>query len=221
MFQTPLSIGAGGSSGTLADKAIVRDGWGRPIIPASHLKGKARHAAEALARALGQTVAELWAPERDPSCPIQRIFGGPGAGPAPQGYSGRPDISPLRFRDLQLEGDFDAIDDSLGLRRGVIRPSVAINRRRGVADDQRLLFQETTVETLVFSRADAIVGQLAEQRDLALLLVALRLIDRWGGAKSRGLGWAAVEAQAYWDGAQFAVTPENLEQHLLAWEVPA
>ncbi len=223
VLQTPLSVGAGGSSGTVADKSIIRDGWGRPIIPGSHLKGKARHGAEALARALGQPVAELWppqgAPTRDPACPIQRMFGGPSASPAREGHIGRPDIAPLRFRDLPLEGDFASSDDVLGLRRGVIRPSVAINRRRGVAEDQRLLFQETTVEALVFHREDAIVGQLAAERDLALLLVALRLIDRWGGAKSRGLGWAAVEVRATWGGAAFAPTLDELERHLRVWEV--
>ncbi|PDW00304.1 hypothetical protein CJ255_20815 [Candidatus Viridilinea mediisalina] len=37
--HSALSVGAGGSSGTLADKSIVRDGWGRPLIPGSQLKG--------------------------------------------------------------------------------------------------------------------------------------------------------------------------------------
>jgi CRISPR/Cas system CSM-associated protein Csm3 (group 7 of RAMP superfamily) len=221
-LETPLSIGAGGSSGTLADKAIVRDGWGRPFIPGSHVKGRARHAAEALARALGLHVAELWQrrgePVADPACVVRAIFGGPTGWRARGTTPARDDIAPLRFRDLRLLDDAPARADPGGLRRSVIRPSVAINRRRGVAEDARLLFQETTVAGLTFANPLAIIGTLAEERQLALLVAALRMVDRWGGAKSRGLGWARVDVAATWDGQAFAVTPDALDPLLRQWE---
>src|SRR5258706_2704033 len=54
--ETAVSVGAGGSAGTLADKSIVRDGWNRPIIPGSQVKGKLRWAVEQLLRGLGDDV---------------------------------------------------------------------------------------------------------------------------------------------------------------------
>lgn len=193
---TPLSVGAGGSSGTLADKSIVRDGWGRPLIPGSQVKGKTRHAAEALARGLGYSVADQMS-TFDKRCVIQPIFGAAGSR-----------RSPLHFSDLLLveqgSDPSNPVDhDVTGLRTGHVRPSVAINRRRGTAEDQRLLFQETTVGGVVFANSQAIVGRLNSERELALLLAALRLTTRWGGAKSRGLGWAEVRAAASWNGAPF------------------
>ena len=221
-LETPLSIGAGGSSGALADKTIVRDGWGRPFIPGSHVKGRARHAAEALARALGLHVAELWQrrgePVADPACVVRAIFGGPTGWRGASSATDRVDIAPLRFRDLHVPGDPPEKEDRLGMRRRGIRPSVAINRRRGIAEDARLLFQEATVEGLTFANPLAIVGTLAEERQLALLVAALRMLDRWGGAKSRGLGWARVEVAATWDGRPFVATPEALDPLLRRWE---
>lgn len=217
VLRTPLSIGAGSSAGSLADKSIVRDGWGRPVIPGSQLKGKLRHAAEALARALNQYVADLpragQAEQPDSRCVIQAIFGGPETRRAP-----------LRFADLVLADtsqslDELAIDSSMGLRRPQLRPSVSINRRRGTAEDARLLLQETTADNLIFTHERAISGELDEERQLALLLAALRLTPRWGGAKSRGLGWASVAAQATFDGQQFHAHDEEwFAQALRQWE---
>jgi CRISPR/Cas system CSM-associated protein Csm3 (group 7 of RAMP superfamily) len=207
---TPLSIGAGGSSGTLADKSILRDGWGRPIIPGSHVKGKARHAAEALARALGWPVTDPMG-EHDEDCVIQPIFGAPIRWP-----------SPLRFNDLVLVEPLPdgatspGRTDASGLRAEQLRPSVSINRRRGVAEDERLLVQETTAEGIVFANERAIVGVLDKESHLALLMAALRLTTRWGGAKSRGLGWASVEATAKFDGVEFG--GERFADALRAWE---
>lgn len=200
---TPLSISAGGSSGSLADKPIVRDGWGRPLIPGSHVKGKLRHAAEAVARSLGYVVAPFQSDvARDDV--IQPIFGAPG-GPA----------GAVRFRDLPLVENLPPTrGDRLGLRAGQLRPSVSINRRRGTSEDQRLLIQETTAASVVFEHAQAIVGALDSESQLALLIVAIRLTGRWGGAKSRGLGWATVSAEARWDGAIFDTSEQRLASAL-------
>lgn len=205
-MRTPLSVGAGGSSGTLADKSILRDGWGRPIIPGSQVKGKARHAAEAIARALSLSVAPVF-DEVDPSCVIQPIFGAPGKS-----------RSPLRFNDLALREPAapTIIDPDTALREGRLRPSASINRRRGVAEDERLLIQETTAESVIFENERAIIGALPTERSLALLIAALRLTTRWGGAKSRGLGWARVEVAARYDDAIF--DDERLRAALGEWE---
>lgn len=183
--ESALSVGAAGSAGSLADKSIVRDGLGRPIIPGSQLKGKLRYAAEQLLRSLGQDIPspfELGRVENDTL--IRRVFGSPDQ------------PSPLRFADLigDLEPQLARLPSA-----SAIRPSVTINRRRGTAEDQRLLLQEVTREGLAFRADPAISGNLGELSYAALLWAALRLTDRWGGAKSRGLGWATATAAIYLD----------------------
>jgi CRISPR/Cas system CSM-associated protein Csm3 (group 7 of RAMP superfamily) len=205
--RTALSVGAGGSAGTLADKSIIRDGYDRPIIPGSQVKGKARHAVEAVLRGLGldKSVPEHFdAPcdSKNPN-PVHRIFGAAQCG------------SPLRFADLhsfsdqtrRLSPEARAIFSS-------IRPSVTINRERGVAQEQRLLLQETAVETLAYHSTHAITGQLSDEGLAALLWAALKLTPRWGGAKSRGLGWADVAIGVLWDDATTPMSEKDLEDAL-------
>lgn len=190
--ETPLSIGAGGSAGTLADKSIVRDGWNRPIIPGSQLKGKVRHAAESIARSLNLPVQHHFDDDSSQSNVIRCLFGSPAQ------------RSPLYFADLigvigpveQLQTP-NVTPEQLRIQ---IRPSVSINRRRGVAEEARLLFQETALEVFRFHSARAITGTVPSLPCAALLWAALKITDRWGGAKSRGLGWSKVETQVRIDG---------------------
>lgn len=188
-MKTALSVGAGGSAGTLADKSIARDGWNRPIIPGSQVKGKVRYAAEQILRGLGHTIP---APFDEPtlverSNPIRTLFGSPQL------------RSPLHFNDLpgtigSLEAQqVEALRGHREQHQSQIRPSVAINRRRGIAEDARLLFQETTLEGIQFFAERAITGTVPDSLHAALLWAALKLTTRWGGAKSRGLGWATVD----------------------------
>jgi len=188
---TALSVGAGGSSGTIADKSIQRDGWGRPLIPGSQVKGRVRHTAEGLLTTLGLPTQQHFDDDDSAMNPIRRLFGSPN-------YR-----SPLRFVDLPCTlGAGDQVSQN--------RPSVSLNRRRGTAEDQRLLVQEVSRETLSFAHERAITGSLDadELPYAALLWAALRLTDRWGGAKSRGLGWSDVTATVYWQNAQ--VEPDTL-----------
>ncbi len=187
-LETALSVGAGGSAGTLADKSIARDGWNRPIIPGSQVKGKVRYAAEQILRGLGQNIPT---PFDEPALveranPIRTLFGSPQL------------RSSLHFHDLPgIIGSLET-QQAETLRRqseqhqSQIRPSVAINRRRGIAEDARLLFQETTLEGIQFFAERAITGTVPDLPHAALVWAALKLTTRWGGAKSRGLGWATV-----------------------------
>ena len=203
--QSALSIGAGGSAGTLADKTIVRDGWGRPVIPGSQVKGKARAMVERILRGLGAAIPAPFDDERETDTPVRRLFGSPD-------YT-----SPLRFADLP--GVIGPLDQIHALRAspeqhgGAVRPSVSINRRRGTAEDARLLFQETALEGMRFGHERAIAGELPDTIDAtqaaALLWAGQTLTARWGGAKSRGLGWAQVEPKVTLGG-------EELEEARLA-----
>ena len=191
--RTPVSVGAGGSVGTLADKSIVRDGWGRPIIPGSQVKGKLRWAAEQLLRGLGQDIPEPFeGPAREElSTLVRDLFGSP------------QHRSPLFFADLPgVIGDpaqIAALRDSPEQRRSQIRPSVALDRRRRTAADKLLVFQETALEMTRFHSERAVIGRVASLDHVALLWAAVRLSTRWGGARSRGLGWAEVSAQVWVD----------------------
>jgi len=186
-------VGAGGSSGSRADKSVVRDGYGRPIIPGSQVKGKVRHAAEALVQGLGLPGQSHFDDDQSPDNMIRQLFGSPQV------------CSPLRFADLTatMGAMFTSTENRQLLSQ--LRPSVAINRRRGTAEDERLLLQETVPQGLVFSADDAISGYLGDDElpAVALLWAALKLTTRWGGAKSRGLGWASLTPVVYWKaGAQ-------------------
>ncbi|NOK59502.1 MAG: hypothetical protein GFH27_549285n26 [Chloroflexi bacterium AL-W] len=181
-IETALSVGAGGSSGTLADKSILRDGLGQPIIPGSQVKGKTRWAIEQLLRTLGKDIPtpfEEDASRMEKKTLVKALFGTP------------QQRSPLRFANLCTQE-----------KQHQIRPAVSINRKRGTADESRLFFEESTIIGIRFAHEMAISGELEDKRHAALLWAALRSIDRWGGAKSRGFGWAHVDAQVFVDGAE-------------------
>jgi CRISPR/Cas system CSM-associated protein Csm3 (group 7 of RAMP superfamily) len=188
--DTALSVGAGGSAGTFADKTIVRDGYQRPIIPGSQLKGKLRHAAEALVRSLDfQNLPDGFDDpgmgKDGPNNVITALFGS---------VEHR---SPLVFADLVGvvgdPADLDTLRNQPEQQRSLIRPSVALNRRRRVAEDARLLFQETSLAGTRFYSERAITGRVPHEHYAALLWAALLLTTRWGGASSRGLGWMTIE----------------------------
>lgn len=191
--RTPFSIGAGGSVMTIADKSIIRDGWGRPIIPGSQLKGRLRWAVEQVLRGLGQDIPSPFDqyPRVEKDTLVKRIFGTPES------------RSPLFFADLPgVIGDpvqMDALRTERTQHQSLIRPSVTINRARRTAADNLLMFQETALETTRFHSPRAITGQIADVSHAALLWMATHLSTRWGGAKSRGLGWAMVEARVFLD----------------------
>lgn len=191
-IETALSVGAGGSSGTLADKSILRDGVGQPIIPGSQVKGKTRWAIEQLLRTLGKDIPTPFEEDAnimEKKTLVKALFGTP------------QQRSPLRFANLCTEE-----------KQSHIRPSVSINRKRGTADESRLFFEESTIAGIRFVHETAIAGDLQDERHAALLWAALRSIDRWGGAKSRGFGWATVDAKVYLD--ENECSPDKLKTDL-------
>lgn len=186
VIDTALCIGAGGSTGSLADKPIVRNTEGRLIIPGSHLKGRLRHECEKIARALGLPVSqsiqfqgqpsELSATSERPLCIISQIFGNP-AQP-----------SNLLFDDLICTVE------PASLSPEVIRPGVTISRRRRTAEDQKLYFLETSPANLKLEFKGEIHlithPSIAFPPFTAALIVAgLKHIHALGGSKSAGLGW--------------------------------
>ena len=187
MPETGVSVGGSGHTGTRADNTILRDGQERPIMPASQVKGRLRHACEALVRAAGIPTCRPPNPEQvcpqdlsitNPPCLICSLFGSPWH------------ASVLQFQDLVQESLFEAI-----------RPGIGVERRRGIVQERLLFLTETTApgSELFFYNAQAITGNLAAKEQALLLLAGLHSIRQWGGAKSRGLGWANLDCEARWN----------------------
>jgi CRISPR/Cas system CSM-associated protein Csm3 (group 7 of RAMP superfamily) len=210
-LESPLCVGATGSSSGIADKELQRDGWGRPMIPGSQIKGRLRHACEQVSRALGHKVCE--APYRDRMCPdtphsigrtATEFFHQRRAGKKnpPQCYIcalfGSPTYpSPLLFSDaIDTAGRAEA-PTAIVERVSRLRPGIGIDRQRRTVRDELLFITETTPAGITLH--GTITGrwwntEIAEVRRLLGLLVAgARLAKRWGGGSSRGLGWSTVE----------------------------
>lgn len=200
-FATPPSVGAGGISGTVADKVVTRDARGRFIIPASQVKGKLRHACEQLLRSQNVNLCCPPLPERmcphaegvTPPCLLCAIFGSP------------TERSRLRFHDLTAT--------ATDLPGETLRAMVSINRRRRTAEAGRLFLVETApnISGLRFESGEAITGYLSEAAHAHLLLAGLRLLFSWGGGASRGLGWGELKAEAMLDGNPFELNVEEVK----------
>jgi CRISPR-associated RAMP protein (TIGR02581 family) len=198
IIDTALCVGAGGSTGSLADKPIMRRANGKLLIPGSQLKGRLRHECEKLARGLGWPICE--SPTSETMCPqlagfseqdkakfnrsdykieedhrhhclICQIFGNPAL------------ASRVIVDDLICTQDPDNLPE-------VLRPGVTINRRRQTAEEKKLYFLETSPANLKLE----FEGNLYFQPNCpdyakALIVAALRHINALGGSKSAGLGW--------------------------------
>lgn len=228
-LETPLCVGSAGSSGGIADKELQRDGWGRPMVPGSQIKGRLRHACEQIARALQLPVCE--APYPDRMCPSdpavsrtateafhQRRTGGISA---PQCHIcalfGSPTYpSPLVFGDAIDLGGRSAPPTAIVERVSRLRPGIGIDRQRRTVREEVLFITETTTAGITLH--GTIAGRWwntdpAEvRRLLGLLAAGSRLTTRWGGGSSRGLGWSAVEIRVALNGEASA----DLLQEVLA-----
>jgi CRISPR/Cas system CSM-associated protein Csm3 (group 7 of RAMP superfamily) len=207
VIDSALCIGAGGSTGSLADKPIVRTAQNQLLIPASQLKGRLRHECEKLARGLRWAVCESPNPSR--MCP-QRI-GASGNFERPEyDIDGCFAVAPSANRIDQITrhhclicqifgnpalpakvqfDDLICVSDPESLAE-VLRPGVTISRSRRTAEEQKLYFLETSPVNAEL----AFVGHIhlrsnCEPWVKALLLPGLQHIHALGGSKSAGLGW--------------------------------
>ncbi|MGE5655198.1 MAG: RAMP superfamily CRISPR-associated protein [Actinomycetota bacterium] len=215
IIDTALCVGAGGSSGSLADKPIVRTGEGKLLIPASQLKGRLRHECEKLARGLNWPICE--SPRAETMCPQRANFS---------------PLEAVRFnrdRDYRIDGDERyhclicqifgnpalpsrvIFDDLICTERPenlpeVLRPGVTMNRRRRTAEEQKLYFLETSPACAQLRFEGAIHLQPnCPPHAKALILAGLHHIHALGGSKSAGLGWLSWE----WDAEKLQVNEEN------------
>ncbi|AFY68748.1 protein of unknown function DUF324 [Thalassoporum mexicanum PCC 7367] len=199
-IDTALCIGAGGSSGSLADKPIVRDAMGRFVIPASQIKGRLRHECEKLGRALewdvcGSPIAQNMCPQRASSpgqsgnyCKICQIFGNP------------------RFPSHVLFDDLICKQDTASLPE-FTRPGVTISRKLRTAKDQKLFYLETTPPASEL-KFEGNINFIPDRPGYAkpLIFAALKHINALGGSKSAGLGWLS------WDLSAFQITEADIQE---------
>ena len=223
VIDTALCVGAGGSSGSLADKPILKTANNQLVIPASQLKGRLRHECEKLTRSLGWATCE--SPVATTMCPQRAGFAAKDetdndhenrfhrrddyqvAGDERYhclicqlfGNSALP--ATVQFSDLICTADPDSISE-------VLRPGVTINRRRRTAEEKKLYFLETSPTNAALTFEGAI--SLAPNTPIfakALILAGLKHIHALGGSKSAGLGWLHWESKVF----------ENTEIEDSAW----
>ncbi|MEM8806719.1 MAG: RAMP superfamily CRISPR-associated protein [Cyanobacteria bacterium P01_G01_bin.38] len=229
IIETALCVGAGGSSGSLADKPILKNAEGRLVIPASQLKGRLRHECEKLVQALGWPTCE--SPVAQRMCPQRaglsenkkqqfnrdsyRLHRSPGDTHG-EGQThclicqlfGNPALpARLQFSDLVCTEPAENIPD-------VLRPGVTINRRRRTAEEKKLYFLETSPANLALKFEGSLLlhspWRLTNENTenltfaKALIVTGLKHIYALGGGKSTGLGWLHWE----FDKAQMTISDE-------------
>lgn len=193
VIDTALCVGAGGSSGSLADKPIVRNSEENLLIPASQLKGRLRHECEKIARGLHWAVC--YSPNPQTMCPQRAGLSGNFERTEYQipGYKGHHCLicqlfgnpvlpSRVLFDDLICEEDPENLPE-------VLRPGVTMNRRRRTAEEQKLYFLETSPANAQLKFTGHIHLSGAPDYAGALILAGLQHIYALGGSKSAGLGW--------------------------------
>lgn len=203
IIDTALCVGAGGSSGSLADKPIIRNAEGKLLIPGSQLKGRLRHECEKLARGLTWHICN--SPNPATMCPQRAGFS--------EEEEANFHIEPYTFnnQDQESETAYHCLicqifgNPSLPSRiicddlicevapenlPEVLRPGVTINRRRRTAEEQKLYYLETSPVNaqLAFTGAIHLTSQ-APDYSRPLIMAALKHINALGGSKSAGLGW--------------------------------
>ncbi len=226
VIDTALCVGAGGSSGSLADKPILKTANNQLVIPASQLKGRLRHECEKLTRALGwptceSPIAQTMCPQRAGLTEQDFYIESYRVDDPPDGDAeederkrkyryhclicqlfGNPSLpSKLQFSDLVCTTEPDSIPE-------VLRPGVTINRRRRTAEEKKLYFLETSPANAALAFKGAIT--LAPNTPIfakALILAGLKHIHALGGSKSAGLGWLHWESKVF----------ENTEIEDSAW----
>jgi CRISPR/Cas system CSM-associated protein Csm3 (group 7 of RAMP superfamily) len=209
VIDSALCVGAGGSSGSLADKPIVRNSGSNLLIPASQLKGRLRHECEKIARGLHWAVC--YSPNPQTMCPQRAGLTENFERPEYQveGYEGHHCLicqifgnpalpSRVLFDDLICEEEPENLPE-------VLRPGVTINRRRRTAEEKKLYFIETSPANVPLKFKGHIHLSGAPDYTGALILAGLRHIHALGGSKSAGLGWLHWEfpnlplEQTAWD----------------------
>lgn len=214
--QTPLRIGAGGSTDvTGSDNPVMKDGTGSPIIPGSSLKGALRAYLEAILQTLQRNadtnlvcnILSSNTSDANDSC-LAHL---------------KDELSPSTRQLAKSLLDEQVVADSclmcrlfgspwLGARlflrdlpvslwsgHYVFRDGVAIDRDTGTAADKRKYDFEAVPAGTRFDFKMQVDN--ADDVEMAIALLAVRTLEQGqlqlGGARSRGTGWCHLVGTAY------------------------
>lgn len=221
-LETSLLI-ASGSPRWGADLATTVDERGYPVIPGTSLRGRLRHIARGVARALDLDVCAEPDPERMCGgervsrdgcgrtlaavqcadggevmlCPICRLFGGPGTLPS------RVTVSELNLRQT---GDPDEIPAQQFTR---VRNHVAINRKRRTAEKGKLFAVEASspgLTSVVYEGSVTVSLPPEDEALMGLLVAAMCQLYAVGGHNTRGYGWLANPGVGFGPDAESGLT---------------
>jgi len=193
----PLLVGGSSAPTHGGDRTSARDARGRPMIPASALRGALRIELERLLRGRDGDGAACSANPAPPSaaspgsswpaacdCPVCRLFGVEGEG-----------TGLLRLEDAVLPEEAGATV--------TIRSQVGVSRTTRAAADAHLAFMEALEPAGPANAAPAFraPGRLVPRGttdedltdDLRNLRAACHALSGIGGGKARGLGWVECE----------------------------
>lgn len=214
-FDGTFNVGSGAMGGSLAQRPLLTDWRGLPMIPASSFKGRLRHTCKQLAEAMGQEtcddpVAEAMCQPDNPDeyegfCPICRLFGSPWL------------ESRLTFTDLTLAEPAFLVKGEAPPRTS-LRYGVGLSRHRRVAQDQLLYTTEVFLPGGTVTLQGEISGQ-ADESDLGLLVVGLENLLTLGGGKTGGMGWCDLEFDLYRieeDGSETQLSADDVRRRWLS-----
>lgn len=184
-FTSKWRVGAGEGS-FIVDRLIQRDSRAMPYIPGSALKGVIRESCEKLSRSLGFPEPadphkvkiespEFFGPLDQAPSPVDRLFGN------------KYEEGGLFFRDARLP------DDAV-LPPFFFQTRTRINRKLGTVRDAHLFSSQYAMPlkltTTISGWHQGLVGMLDEDPPYAyaILIAAIKMVDRIGGDKSAGSG---------------------------------
>jgi CRISPR/Cas system CSM-associated protein Csm3 (group 7 of RAMP superfamily) len=199
-FLTDFNIASGAGFSGLIDRVALKNGEGILYIPGATIKGRARAMFEKIHRTLTAGTGGLLCGPR-PCCPDSalpcvscRIFGSP---PQTAFFEG-----PLYFDDARLypnqvreiARNTDAVLPGPGRYQTARRFNISVDRRRRVAEEERLFSSDNGVRGLCFQ--GRVHGTIEVSSDeCQRLKEAIQFIEHFGGQKARGLGRCVVTVQ--------------------------
>ncbi len=170
MLKSPLHINSGDDREGYRSVTLLE---GKPIIPASTLKGKMRDNFASLI----ENSCKIGIDGGKPcSCPVCLLFGSAGYQPS------RVYVQNLEIKDFNKE--------YLKIRTGT-----AVDRYLRVVRDQAL-FKTQVVDKGIFTGEMEVYFNPVTIEYESMIILSLKMIETIGGGKSRGLGFVDVEVKS-------------------------
>ncbi len=88
----------------------------------------------------------------------------------------------------------------------------AISRRRGVVDEKKLFFTETSSSNANPVFKGKITGNINDDKELALLYLGINKLRLIGSGKTRGLGWCKVCIEP------MELTEDQIKEAIKGWK---